>query len=269
MTELVDAHVRTRTVRASRAQPVMCPYKGLARFERSDADLFHGRERLVAAMIARMVGTPLIAVVGASGSGKSSLVRAGLLPALSVGALPGLASARQVVVTPAGDPDLAAELDPIIEAPVVLVVDQLEEVFTALDGERRAAFVDLLVGAVTAGRATAVLTLRSDFYGHCAEHPCLASMIEENTLLMRPMNVEELRRAIEQPALLAGLSMEGGLVDLLADEVRDAPGGLPLLSTALLSLWELRDGRELTLAAYRDSGGVAGAVEHVGERTPS
>ena len=243
---------------------VLCPYKGLARFESADADLFHGRERLVAELIARLVGAPLLAVVGASGSGKSSVVRAGLLPALAAGALPGSVAWQQVVVTPTTDLRYAF-LD-AVPAPTVLVVDQFEEAFTALDAERHTAFVAELVDAAGTGRTTVVLTLRSDFYGRCADHPDLARLVTANTVLVRPMTVDELRSAIERPADLAGLTLEPGLSDLLIDDVRDAPGGLPLLSTSLLALWERRSGRTLTVAAYRETGGVAGAVEQLGER---
>ncbi len=249
---------------------VPCAYKGLAAFESSDAELFHGRERLVAELVARMVQGRLLAVVGASGSGKSSIVRAGLLPALSAGVLPGSAGWRQIVITPAGTRDLAARLGPDrgTNAPRLLFVDQFEEAFTALDAHSREDFLDAVVAAVDDGVAV-VLALRSDFYGRCADHAGLASLVTANTVLIRPMAADELRRAVERPAALAGLLLEDGLVDRLVDDVRGASGGLPLLSTSLLSLWERRSGRTLSLAAYRDAGGVAGAVEQMGERAYS
>jgi WD40 repeat protein/DNA-binding SARP family transcriptional activator len=243
---------------------VSCPYKGLAAFEATDAELFHGRERLVAEVVARLLQGRLLAVVGASGSGKSSLVRAGLLPALGAGVLPGSAGWRQIVVTPAGARHLASRLGEI-DGPTLLFVDQFEEVFTALDADRRESFLDALVTAVDAG-VTVVIALRSDFYGRCADHAGLAALVTANTVLIRPMAADELRRAVERPAAQAGLLLEDGLVDRLVDDVRGASGGLPLLSTSLLSLWERRSGRTLTLAAYREAGGVAGAVEQLGER---
>jgi len=246
---------------------VACPYKGLAVFEATDAELFHGRERLVAEIVARLVQAPLLTVVGASGSGKSSVVRAGLLPAIAASVLPGSADWHRIILTPAGTRDLQTRLDetPGTE-PTLLFVDQFEEAFTALDGGRRVAFLDTLVDAVNAGRVMAVLALRSDFYGRCADHPGLASLVAANNVLVRPMASDELRRAVERPAALAGLLLEDGLTDRLIDDVRDAPGGLPLLSTSLLSLWERRSGRTLTQSAYREAGGVAGAVEQLGER---
>ena len=122
------------------------------------------------------------------------------------------------------------------------------------------------MAAVSSRRIMAVLALRSDFYGCCADHPRLADLVTANSVLVRPMATDELRRAIERPAALAGLMLEDGLVDRLIDDVRGSAGGLPLLSTSLLSLWERRSGRTLTLAGYREAGGVAGAVEQLGER---
>ena len=106
----------------------------------------------------------------------------------------------------------------------MLFVDQFEEVYTALDEQRRTDFLDTLVGAVGTGQLTVVLALRSDFYGRCAEHPELAALVAANTVLMRPMAADELRRAVERPAAMAGLLLEAGLADLLVDDVRDATG---------------------------------------------
>jgi len=262
--ELEQVRARARVARPAAPDVVLCPYKGLARFDTTDADLFHGRERLVGELVARLVGSQLTAVVGPSGSGKSSVVRAGLIPALAAGILPGSAGWRPVITTPT-----RRDLDACLESndgKTLVVVDQFEEIFTALDDVEREAFLTLLLDAVMTDKAIGVLTLRSDFYGHCAEYTDLARLISANTVLVGSMAVDELHRAIEQPAQLAGLTLDDGLVDLLVDEVRDAPGGLPLLSTALLNLWENRSGRRLTFAAYRQARGVAGAVEDLGER---
>ncbi len=254
-------HVRARQAvygRHDRDVPV-CPYKGLARFDVVDAAYFHGRDRLVAELVARLVGAPLLALVGASGSGKSSVARAGLLPALAAGVLPGSAELPQSITTPAlGWPDLP-------DGPRIILVDQFEEVFSALAGAQRERFVQRMSEA-THGGATLVLTLRSDFFGRCAEHPWLAQLIAANTVLVGPMAADELREAVQAPAAEAGLIIDDGLTELVVDAVRDAAGGLPLLSTALLSLWERRTGRTLTTAAYLAGGGVDGAVEHLGER---
>ncbi|MEO3853352.1 BTAD domain-containing putative transcriptional regulator [Acrocarpospora sp. B8E8] len=236
-----------------------CPYKGLARFERDDAPYFHGRAKLVAKLVAHLSRAPLVAVVGASGSGKSSAVRAGLLPRLAGEALPGSRHWRQVVLTPATTPDLAAALP---EEPAVVFVDQFEEVFTTLTAERRRVFLDTLVGCPH----KVVLTLRADYYGGCADHRELARLVVDAQVLVGPMTKDELAEAIQAPAGQVGLTLEDGLAEALLAEVHDQPGSLPLLSTALLDLWERREGRTLTLAAYQRSGGVRGAIERMAER---
>jgi WD40 repeat protein/DNA-binding SARP family transcriptional activator len=246
--------------------PVVCPFKGLATFEASDAEFFFGRERLVAELVARLVGTRFLVVVGESGSGKSSAVRAGLLPALAGGIIPGSGSWRQVVIRPGTSPMEA--LEPALEGPsrLLLVVDQLEEVFTSCDDEdERARFLAALCSPAEA--QVFVLALRADFYGRCAAYPRLAELLALNHVLVAPMQEEELRRAIEFPARRAGLRVEPELVDALVADVGDEPGGLPLLSTALLELWQLRTGRTLTFDDYRNSGGVRGAVARLAEAT--
>ncbi|MGZ4290873.1 MAG: nSTAND1 domain-containing NTPase, partial [Gaiellaceae bacterium] len=225
----------------------VCPFKGLAPFETADAEFFFGRERLVDELVARLRDAPLLALVGASGSGKSSLLRAGLLPALG----------REHVLVRPGDP-----LPPLGEGSV-LAVDQFEEVFapTVAEEDRRA-FVDALVDAAwdPERRTVVLIALRADFFGHLAQYVGLADLVGPNHVLLGPMSNGELRRAIEGPAERTALEVEAVLVDALIDDVAGEPGGLPLLSTALLDLWRERDGRTLTLAAYERSGGVRGAV---------
>jgi WD40 repeat protein/DNA-binding SARP family transcriptional activator len=256
---------------AGREPAVVCPFKGLAAFEVADAPYFFGRERLVAELVAAAVGAPLLAVVGPSGSGKSSVVRAGLLPALAEGALPGSETWPQVLIRPGEHPlrELRiAGLDAAAHERAVLVVDQFEEVFTACRDEReRAAFIDAV--AEIPGRGgrdrLVVLAVRADFYGRCAAYPALTSLLRGNEVLVGPMHRDELRHAIERPAHRAGLHVEPDLVDALLADVEVEPGGLPLLSTALLELWRRRDGRELRRAAYEVTGGVAGAVGRLAE----
>jgi WD40 repeat protein len=253
----------------SQSLPV-CPYKGLAAFGGDDAGYFFGRERWVAELVARLVGSSLLAVVGPSGVGKSSVVRAGLLPALAGGVLPGSQSWVQAVIRPGARP--LAELRRAQrrlerEWRGMLVVDQLEELFTAgaAEAERRA-FADALVRAARERRAGGVvLVVRADFYGRCSAYPELAGLMGANHVLVAPMSREELGRAIERPAERAGLSVEAGLVEALVDDVVEQPGALPLLSTTLLELWRERDGRHLRLAAYVRSGGVEGAVARLAE----
>jgi WD40 repeat protein/DNA-binding SARP family transcriptional activator len=284
----------------------VCPYKGLARFEPSDAEFFFGRERLVAELVTHLVGAGLVGVVGPSGSGKSSLVRAGLLPALREGVLPGSDRWRQLILRPgdhpmaelagaAGRRDAAGDGNDSAmtgndgkarQAPtpgpaagqwvwralagaerLLLVVDQFEEVFTTCPDEgERAAFLAALTEAAWAdSQVTVVVAIRADYYGHCAAVPDLASLLAANHVLVGPMRPDELRRAIELPAHRAGLRLEPGLSAAMVDEVADQPGGLPLLSCALLESWQHRHGRTMTLAAYHQAGGVRGAVARLAE----
>jgi WD40 repeat protein/tRNA A-37 threonylcarbamoyl transferase component Bud32 len=263
----------------------ICPFKGLASFEPVDADYFFGRERLVAELVARLVGAGFLGIVGPSGSGKSSVLRAGLLPALAGGVLPGsggwrrlllrpgerpLDELRRVLVSGASDP-LAEVLDALpANGRLLIAVDQLEELFTAcrFDSER-AAFAETLVRAATDpdGRALVVVALRADFYGRFVAYPGLAELLGANQVLVGPMQASELRRAVELPAGRVGLRVEPELVDALVDDLEGEPGALPLLSTALLELWQARHDGVLTLAAYRESGGVHGAVARLAEGT--
>jgi WD40 repeat protein/DNA-binding SARP family transcriptional activator len=251
-------------------RPVVCPFKGLAPFDVDDAEYFFGRERLVAELVARLVGTSLLGVVGPSGSGKSSVVRAGLLPALAGGVLPGSDKCKQVVMRP-GEHPLAeirralARVDS--DEKVVLAVDQFEETFTACrDDEERAAFISKLVAVSQrdAG-AVVVVALRADFYGRCAAYPELARLLAENHVLVGAMQHVELRRAVLGPAERVGLDVEPELVEALVNDVEDEPGELPLLSSALLELWQRRDGRHLRLSTYEHTGGVRGAVARLAE----
>jgi energy-coupling factor transporter ATP-binding protein EcfA2 len=246
--------------------PDECPFKGLASFGAADADLFFGREQLVAELVARLAGAHLVGVVGPSGSGKSSLVRAGLTSALRGGALPGSEEWAHIVLRPGEHP--LAELERASAAVAgttsVLLADQLEEVFTVCPDEtERAAFLSALVAAAAEGPV--VVALRADFYGRFAAYGDFAALLAQNHVLVGPMGPEELRRVIELPAARAGLRCEPALVDSLVTDVVDEPGGLPLLSTALVELWQQREAGRLTLEAYRRRGGVRGAVARLAE----
>jgi len=248
-----------------------CPYKGLAPFEEADAALFFGRERLVGELAARTVGVGLLAVVGASGSGKSSLVAAGLLPSLHAGLLPGSDRWHTVVMRPGDHP--LAELEALRDGTpdaggrLVLVVDQFEEVFTTCqDEEERIRFVETLVSTASdPERAVLVICLRGDYYGHCGAYPGLARLVAANQVLVGPMGADELRRAVELPARRAGTRVESALSEALVAEIADEPGGLPLLSTALVELWAARSDGWLRLEAHDRLGGVQGAVARLAE----
>jgi WD40 repeat protein/DNA-binding SARP family transcriptional activator len=263
----------------SPAQAVMCPFKGLAAFESSDAEFFCGRDRIVSELIARLAEWPLVGILGPSGIGKSSLLRAGVLPALRAGALPGSAGWRQVLVRPGKDPAreleraLGGDPERVVERlgrgqRIVVAVDQLEDLFTVCeDDSLRREFLERLVAL--AGdherRMLLLCTLRADFYGRLSLYPRFAELLSRSHALVGPMDRAELREAIEQPAARAGLEVEDGLVEVLLAELADEPGSLPLLSTTMLELWQARDGRMLRLQDYRAAGGVRSGIARIAE----
>jgi WD40 repeat protein/DNA-binding SARP family transcriptional activator/class 3 adenylate cyclase len=248
-----------------------CPYKGLSRFEAVDAANYFGRERLVAELVARLAESPLLAVVGPSGSGKSSLVRAGLLPALATGVSPGSPRWRSTILCPGSHP--AGELhrrlqdadDPAREQRMVFV-DQFEETFTAgADSEEQEDFIGRLLALVDVPNTCVVLAIRADHLGRCATFPELADRLTGNDVLVGPMRDSELRRTVELPAQRAGLEIEHGLVEVIVGDVAGRSGALPLLSTALAETWERRETRVLTIAGYRAAGGVNRALARMAE----
>jgi ABC-type cobalamin transport system ATPase subunit len=244
-----------------------CPYKGLAAFDTADAAMFFGRERLVAELIARLAGTQLLAVVGPSGSGKSSVVRAGLVPALVSGVLPVAGGWRAVVETPTtwrrdrhrtGDERAAGRR--------LLVVDQLEELFVG--GMRRQAqieYVERIAAASGEAGRSVVVVVRADQLDRCIDFEELGALMNGNDVLIGPMSDIELRRAIERPAQRGGRTFEPGLVDRIVGDVAGRPGALPLLSTALAETWARCDDGPLTLRAYEAAGGVNDAVATLAE----
>jgi DNA-binding SARP family transcriptional activator/WD40 repeat protein len=238
-----------------------CPYRGLRPFDTQDADFYFGRADLIAEALRRLGEVPLLLVVGPSGSGKSSLVRAGIVPAM------GRAGRPVSILAPGPDP-LAALTAAIaaLRDGGTLVVDQLEEVF-ASDVAREVSrqFLNRLA-AQTEGGTLVVATLRADHLGWLAESPALSRLAERGLLLLTPLSEDGLRSVIEEPARLLGLILDPGLVDLLVRDVADAPGGLPLLSHALAETWEHREGNVLTVEGYLSTGGIRSAVAHSAER---
>lgn len=239
------------------------PYKGLAAFEPDDAPLFFGRRELVDHLVARLQQRHVLVVGGPSGSGKSSLVRAGLLPALAGGALPGSERWPVHVVTPGRDPSLAGlALD---GGAAVVVVDQLEELFTLCDDESvRTAFLTALE-ELAVGPARVVLSVRADFYGACAAYPWLADAITENHVLVGPMTDSQLREVVVGPARAVGLQVEPALVDQIVIDAGGDAGSLPLIAHALVETWLRREENRLTLAGYESAGGVGGAIGRTAE----
>ncbi|MER5972998.1 hypothetical protein ABT112_25255 [Streptomyces sp. NPDC002055] len=252
------------------------PYRGLARFEPGDHGRFFGRDGLVADIVELARSNRFSAVFGPSGSGKSSLLRAGLIPALrnagSGGGDPSAPPPAVVrVLTPGEHPartHRAALIPKAGDGDTWLIIDQFEETFTLCrDPAERREFLDALLAAgAPESRLRVVVAVRADFFGRCAEHRGLAAALGGATLLVGPMGPAELREAIVKPAAAAGLIVERSLTARIVAEVADEPGGLPLMSHALLETWRRRRGRALTEEAYESVGGVHGAIAATAER---
>lgn len=291
------------------------PYKGLRAFTSNDAGDFFGRDQLVQGLIQTLEKftapdqqgrqkVRLQAIIGPSGSGKSSLIMAGLLPRLQQRELPG---SQEWIYLEAMKPGkhpvealaltlaahfsektiqalcedlnektarglyrLAMHMSKSPETKVVLFVDQFEELFTQTESEdERQHFISLLLTASRERRGSLIilLTLRADFYDRPMQYRELAELIQQQQYLVLPMNLEELRAVIEQPAALPDvlLKFEKGLVDELLFEVRGQAGALPLLQFTLDQLFQKRQGDQLTLHAYQDLGGIKGALERYAE----
>ncbi len=294
------------------------PFKGLQHFDVEDAELFFGREELTNILVSKIKNSAFLAVIGASGSGKSSLIRAGLIP--SLGQYSGQdAKSRTLagskywpvhLLTPTAQPleALAASLTRDAESVtatatliddmtndarslhlyvrkllarqraerLLLVIDQFEELFTLCrDETERSAFIENLTKAAdksVSGPTIVVITLRADFYAHCAQYPGLRQLLETNQAYIGQMGFDELRLAIEGPSLREGYTLETGLVELLLSDIGAGegtfaePGSLPLLSHALLETWKRRQERLMTLEGYLESGGIRGAIAKTAER---
>ncbi|WP_214401040.1 cytochrome D1 domain-containing protein [Pseudonocardia lacus] len=252
----VSAELATASRDADTAD-VPAPYRGLAAYEAEDAGLFFGRERLLDELVARLATTRFLAVFGPSGSGKSSLLRAGLIPAARAGRLPDGRAATLITPRPPAPERIPSH--------GLLVVDQFEELFTgAGTAEERTRFVDALLVARSTLRV--VIGMRADFLGHCARHAELAAAISDAAVLVGPMSPDELRAAVVKPAVRTGLSVDPALVATLVRDAGDQPGVLPLLSHAMLETWRLRRGKHLAMAAYDAAGGLHGAVARTAER---
>jgi DNA-binding SARP family transcriptional activator/WD40 repeat protein len=250
-----DATLRPSPIDARRTAST-CPYKGLAAYDVDDADAFFGRDEDIEACVTRLLRAGVLAIVGPSGSGKSSLARAGVVPAVR------RRGQAVIVMTPGLDP--VARL--ASNAPrTAVVVDQLEELFTTgADITAAQAFGEALRRRATV--APIVLVLRADFVTSVGTIPPLATLVESGLHLLAPMSVAQIRAAIEEPAQRSGLRLEPGLVELLLRDVEGQSGALPLLSHALAETWARRDDRLLTVAGYRAGGGVHGAVAATADR---
>ncbi len=268
------------------------PYKGLRAFQETDATDFFGREVLVSRLIETVADLPLTTVVGPSGSGKSSVVKAGLIPAVRGGALDGdwlvaemfpgtfpfeeLEAALLKVAVDRPDglmADLTADdrgmlrvikrVLPDDGTGLLLVIDQFEELFSLTpDEDTRRLFLDNLVtlGSDARSRVRTVVTLRADFFDRPLDHPEFAELVHSGLVTVAMPDRDSLALMVSQPARRAGLDLEPGLVTEVVRDVMEQPGGLPLMQYALTELAERSDGRTLTSAGYRESGGVVGAL---------
>ncbi|MBD2386063.1 nSTAND1 domain-containing NTPase [Cylindrospermum sp. FACHB-282] len=278
----------------------ICPYRGLRAFGEEDAQYFYGRETLTQHLISQIAHKSFLAVVGASGSGKSSVVHGGLIAQLRHGKqLPGSDSwwikslcpgtcplealARRLSGEARGEslqppPHLLLEgmlyqgVEGFVywvrsrqEPMVVLVIDQFEELFTLAPSEDRQRFLELVLGAVeyAPDKFKLVITLRADFIAACLEVPAMARWLQQSSVLVPPnLGDDDYRRVIVNPAEQVGLKVEPGLVEVLLQELNHSAGDLPLLEFVLEQLWEFRQGGVLTLFAYQQQvGGIKGALE--------
>ena len=245
--------------RVLRASARSCPYKGLSPYSSADADLFVGREDVIAHVFERLEERGIAVVVGASGSGKSSLVCAGVVPVIEA-----REDCSAVVLRPGPEPTMALSTALAAVDPAAVVVDQLEELFTLCgDLTVRNEFLGAL--GDLSSRCPVIVTIRGDMYARLAEHEDFARAAERSTVLVPPITKEEMRRIAERPADAAGLRFESGLVDRILADVGSDSGALPLLSHALLETWRRRRGSQMTAAAYEAAGTARGAIARTAE----
>ncbi|GHB36929.1 hypothetical protein GCM10010331_25430 [Streptomyces xanthochromogenes] len=271
------------------------PYAGLSAFQPEDVDRFFGRERLTGEVLAKVRDHRFLAVFGPSGSGKSSLLRAGLVAHARASDRPVMlftpgphpleeCAIRLAATTGEAPRTLLGELrsDPgalhlrirqaMADRPrdidTLIVVDQFEEAFTLCrDGGERDAFIAVLAAAVTAptSRTTVVLGVRADFYGHCVQEPRLVEVMRDAQIAVGPMSSQELREAITRPAALAGCTVTGALLAAVVADATGQPGALPLVSHAMVETWRRRSGNRLTLDGYLAAGGIQHALAQTAE----
>lgn len=299
---------RSRQAQASTATETatdtgICPYKGLEFFDCNGEDpkYFYGREALTNELVDWVRTHNFLALVGASGNGKSSVLRAGLLHQLSLGRrIAGSEQWSVKVMRPDKEPlqnlalafvddeavgvDRAAQLAKAEEqlqagaeglrrlvqtdkaSRLILVIDQFEEVFTRCSQlSEREAFLACLMGALdTCGeRLCVILAMRADFVGQCLarEYSGLAQRVQSQMLSVLPLQESELREVITLPAQQVGLTVEPELVTEMVRDVQGAPGGLPLLQDTLTELWKQRQNQALTLSCYLKLGRINGTLD--------
>jgi type II secretory pathway predicted ATPase ExeA len=272
------------------------PYRGLEPFEKEQAEFFFGRKQVVEDIWKALDRGNFVAVIGASGSGKSSAVQAGLIPWLEAGGWhvlkpmkPGVSPLAKLAATfeslfqenrsqkqldefihshPEGLRQIAEQLPG--SAKFLLVVDQFEEVFTLSRIEERQRFIELLTQVVEAPypQLAVVTTMRADFLEPCLHYPTLTQLIQAQAIFMPPLIGADLEQAIAEPAKCLGYSFEPGLLGEILHDVGQEAGCLPLLQFALLELWERRDrqNRQLTRSAYQEMGSALGSLDCYAEQ---
>ena len=273
----------------------LCPYVGLDAFQAKNKDQFYGRSQLIDDLLRHVMVNQLIAVIGPSGSGKSSVILAGLLPELRDGALAGSREwhyydpivpgstpltrlirilqpdeannaewlAEQVQQLRQNHERLTELVNELNTGPAVLIIDQFEETFTLCQDEsERSAFINNLLNLIRARgqRHLVIITMRSDYESYLEKVALFKSMFEQGEVRVSAMHAGELREAIEKPAQNIGLKFEEGLVDQLIREILGEPAALPLLQFALLQLWDNRERNRITWESYRQLGGVMQAL---------
>jgi hypothetical protein len=238
-----------------------CPFRGLYPFRVEDQEFFFGREELVHRLQERVAEEDFLAVLGPSGSGKSSLVLAGLVPAMQW-----LEKNFKVAyMTPGSNPpEFLEAVMQVDNHASLLVVDQFEELFTLCTNQaERSTFLARLLELREHLRV--VITMRADFWGECASYRDLKELMQRCQELIPPMDTAELRRAMETQAAKVGLRFEADLSNTILDDVQGEPGAMPLLQHALLELWKRRHGRWLRVEEYRQIGGVNKAIAETAE----
>jgi transcriptional regulator with GAF, ATPase, and Fis domain len=269
----------------------ICPYRSLDVFNEEDAPFFFGREKVVQKMLDSLKREPrFLAVLGPSGSGKSSVVRAGLIPVLRQGKVPGSQKWEIVTIRPANDPfeqlstvgfsKPKASLDRSVKTwmadqpqktRLVLFIDQFEEILVSTPVEIRQKFIaELALLLDTSSAITVVLTLRDDFYSRFLQDaPALTAWLEKGSIILPYiLEMEDLRAIITKPASMVGLAFDSNLIDIIVSDTceTDQSGRqvrstvLPLLEFTLTQLWELRQNGQLTYDAYKILGGVTGGL---------